>query len=150
MYPNVFNHPDNFIEANPLTTPAHIVPEWYFLPFYAILRAVPNKLLGVIAMAASLIVLFILPLAAKRWALSKNNYDAALNLFFFTLLFCFLSLGYLGSMPAEEPYVALSRGFTALYFLSFFSVFWAEFVSSGLASLKGIFRVESEQEEENF
>ena len=59
--PNVFGEPDNYIEANPLVTPAHIVPEWYFLPFYAILRAVPDKLFGFIAMAASVAILFVLP-----------------------------------------------------------------------------------------
>ncbi|MGZ0186897.1 MAG: cytochrome b, partial [Alphaproteobacteria bacterium] len=59
--PNYMGHPDNYIEANPLVTPAHIVPEWYFLPFYAILRAVPDKLGGVIAMFAAIAVLFVLP-----------------------------------------------------------------------------------------
>jgi ubiquinol-cytochrome c reductase cytochrome b subunit len=59
--PNVLGHSDNYIEADPLVTPAHIVPEWYFLPYYAILRGIPNKLLGVIAMVASILVLLVLP-----------------------------------------------------------------------------------------
>jgi len=59
--PNYLGHPDNYIPANPLVTPAHIVPEWYFLPFYAILRSIPDKLLGVIAMFASILILFLLP-----------------------------------------------------------------------------------------
>jgi len=59
--PNYLGHPDNYIEANAMVTPAHIVPEWYFLPFYAILRAVPDKLLGVLAMGASIAILFVLP-----------------------------------------------------------------------------------------
>lgn len=63
--PNVLNHPDNYVNANPMQTPPHIVPEWYFLPFYAILRAIPNKILGVVAMALSIIVLFFLPIKEK-------------------------------------------------------------------------------------
>lgn len=59
--PNALNHPDNYIPANPMQTPAHIVPEWYFLPFYAILRTVPNKQLGVVAMGGSILFLFLLP-----------------------------------------------------------------------------------------
>jgi len=69
--PNLLGHPDNFIEANPLVTPAHIVPEWYFLSFYAILRSITNKLLGVVAMAASLLIFLIIPLCVflfgRRW-----------------------------------------------------------------------------------
>ena len=59
--PNYLGHPDNYVEANPLVTPAHIVPEWYFLPFYAILRAIPDKLGGVIAMFSSILALGLLP-----------------------------------------------------------------------------------------
>ena len=63
--PNSLGHPDNYIEANAMVTPAHIVPEWYFLPFYAILRAVPDKLLGVVAMGASIAILFFIPFISK-------------------------------------------------------------------------------------
>jgi ubiquinol-cytochrome c reductase cytochrome b subunit len=66
--PNLLGHPDNYVRANPLVTPSHIVPEWYFLPFYAILRAVPSKLGGVIAMGASIGVLFLMP------ALDRGNF----------------------------------------------------------------------------
>lgn len=59
--PNTFSHPDNYIPANPIVTPAHIVPEWYFLPFYAILRAIPNKLGGAIAIGGSIALLYCLP-----------------------------------------------------------------------------------------
>jgi ubiquinol-cytochrome c reductase cytochrome b subunit len=62
FFPNNLGHPDNYIEANPMVTPTHIVPEWYFLPFYAILRSIPNKLLGVIAMFVSILILFLLAL----------------------------------------------------------------------------------------
>jgi quinol-cytochrome oxidoreductase complex cytochrome b subunit len=61
FYPNALGHPDNYIKANALITPKHIVPEWYFLPFYAILRAIPNKLGGVLAMFLSILILFTLP-----------------------------------------------------------------------------------------
>jgi ubiquinol-cytochrome c reductase cytochrome b subunit len=60
-FPNAMGHPDNYIAANAMVTPAHIVPEWYFLPFYAILRAIPNKLYGVMAMGAAIAILFIIP-----------------------------------------------------------------------------------------
>jgi ubiquinol-cytochrome c reductase cytochrome b subunit len=65
FYPNVLGHPDNYIPANALVTPAHIVPEWYFLPFYAILRAIPDKLGGVLCMGAAIAILFILPIVYK-------------------------------------------------------------------------------------
>ncbi len=61
FYPNTLGHPDNYIEANPMVTPAHIVPEWYFLPFYAILRSIPHKLGGVLAMVSAIVVLALLP-----------------------------------------------------------------------------------------
>lgn len=120
LFPNVFNHPDNFNEANPLVTPSHIVPEWYFLPFYAISRAIPNKLLGVLAMLLSIIFLFVLPFLSKISNLIESNFqNLILSLFFYILLLCFLVLGYLGSMPAEAPYVFMSQFFTALYFFNF-------------------------------
>ena len=61
FYPNLLGHSDNYIQANPLVTPTHIVPEWYFLPFYAILRAIPNKIGGVVAMLGAILILFIIP-----------------------------------------------------------------------------------------
>jgi ubiquinol-cytochrome c reductase cytochrome b subunit len=61
-YPNTLGHSDNYIQANPMSTPASIVPEWYLLPYYAILRSIPNKLIGVIAMFGSLLILLILPI----------------------------------------------------------------------------------------
>jgi ubiquinol-cytochrome c reductase cytochrome b subunit len=84
--PNVLNHPDNYIPADPMQTPAHIVPEWYFLPFYAILRAIPNKIFGVVAMAASILILIVLPL--KETVL--NQKQPTLSIFRKTnfLIFC--------------------------------------------------------------
>jgi len=72
-YPNLLNHPDNFIEANPMVTPTHIVPEWYFLPFYAILRSVPSKLGGVLVMFFSIVLLFALPLVNMPKYLKRRH-----------------------------------------------------------------------------
>lgn len=119
--PNYLGHPDNYIEANPLVTPAHIVPEWYFLPFYAILRAIPDKLGGVIAMFAAIIVLFVIPWLDSS-KVRSTNYRPMYKWFFWLFGITCLSLGYLGAMPAEGIYVILSRVFTVLYFAHFFVV----------------------------
>jgi quinol-cytochrome oxidoreductase complex cytochrome b subunit len=81
LYPNDLGHPDNYIKANALVTPKHIVPEWYFLPFYAILRAVPDKFGGVVAMFSSILILFSLPLLGRFK--SKSSKFLALAQFFF-------------------------------------------------------------------
>lgn len=117
-YPNALGHPDNYIMANSLVTPAHIVPEWYLLPFYAILRAIPNKIGGVIAMLAAILVLFIVPFL--DFSKFKSPRIRILHNFFFILLISvFLFLGFLGGSPAEEPYIFLSRFASILYFAHF-------------------------------
>ncbi|MBP7190663.1 MAG: cytochrome b, partial [Rickettsiaceae bacterium] len=116
--PNYLGHPDNYIPANPLVTPAHIVPEWYFLPFYAILRAVPSKLGGVITMFSAIIVLFFLPWLDKS-PVRSNNYRPINRIAFFILIVDCLVLGYLGAQPAEEPFITMSRICAAYYFLHF-------------------------------
>ena len=116
--PNILGHSDNYIEANPLVTPAHIVPEWYLLPFYAILRSVPDKLLGVIAMFAAIFVLVILPwldTSKVRSALFRPIYK---QLYWF-LVADVLILGYMGAMPAEGVYLLIARVATAYYFIHF-------------------------------
>lgn len=119
-YPNLLGHSDNYIEANSLVTPSHIVPEWYFLPFYAILRAIPNKLGGVICMFAALLILFILPFIDNSRAISSKFKPA--NTFLWWFFFGdFLFLGWLGGQAVEYPYVALSIGATLFYF--FFLIF---------------------------
>ncbi|MFN0264466.1 cytochrome bc complex cytochrome b subunit [Tepidamorphus sp. 3E244] len=116
--PNMLGHPDNYIPANPLVTPAHIVPEWYFLPFYAILRAVPDKLGGVLAMFAAIAVLFILPwLDTSR--VRSATFRPLYRQFFWILLIVCIGLGYLGGKPAEGIYVVLSRILTIYYFVHF-------------------------------
>lgn len=119
--PDYLGHADNYVEANPLVTPPHIVPEWYFLPFYAILRAIPSKLGGVIAMFSAIAVLVFVPwLDTSRVRSAK--YRPLYKWFFWLLVITSLSLGYLGAKPAEGAYVTWSRIFTAYYFIHFLIV----------------------------
>jgi len=116
--PDYLGHADNYIEANPLVTPPHIVPEWYYLPFYAILRAVPSKLGGVLLMFGSILIwLFVLWLdfSFVRSARYRPIFKWLLVLFFIS----FVALGYLGAKPPEGIYVFWARIFTIYYFLFF-------------------------------
>ncbi|WP_349370770.1 cytochrome b/b6 [Salinarimonas sp.] len=116
--PNYLGHADNYVPANPSATPAHIVPEWYFLPFYAILRAVPDALFGVILMFASIAVLAFLPwLDTSR--VRSGSYRPVFRVLFWAFVVTCLMLGWLGSRPAEGIYVILSQIFTILYFAYF-------------------------------
>jgi quinol-cytochrome oxidoreductase complex cytochrome b subunit len=116
--PNYLGHPDNYIPANPLQTPPHIVPEWYFLPYYAILRAIPSKLGGVIAMFASIAVLVFVPWLDTSKVRSAR-YRPLYKQFFWILVVVCVGLGYLGSKPPEGIYVIAARILTAYYFLHF-------------------------------
>ncbi len=114
--PNYLGHSDNYIEANPLQTPAHIVPEWYFLPFYAILRGIPSKLGGVIAMFGSIALLAFLPwLDTSR--VRSAAYRPVFKVLFWVFVACVIGLGYLGSQPPEGGAVLATRILTAYYFL---------------------------------
>ena len=116
--PNYLGHAINYLPANPLVTPAHIVPEWYYLPFYAILRAIPDKLLGVVAMFGSILILFVLPwLDTSR--VRSGTYRPIFKQFFWVFVLVCIGLGYLGSKPAEGGYVFWARILTAYYFLHF-------------------------------
>ena len=119
FYPNILGHADNFIPANPLVTPAHIVPEWYFTPFYAILRAFPDKLGGVIAMVAAILILAILPL----YKLGEEDVTGPLSFWhmvsFWLFVATFFILLFLGGKPATAPYVNLSQAATFHYFFYF-------------------------------
>ncbi|MEM5585434.1 cytochrome b/b6 [Roseibium sp. AS2] len=119
--PNYMGHPDNYIEANPLVTPAHIVPEWYFLPFYAILRAVPDKLGGVLAMFGAIAILFVLPWLDTS-KVRSGTFRPLFKQFFWIFALNAVILGYLGAMPAEGVYVILSRICTIYYFAHFLVV----------------------------
>ena len=116
--PNYLGHADNYIEANPAVTPAHIVPEWYFLPFYAILRAVPDKLLGVLAMFGSIAILVFLPWLDTS-KVRSGAYRPAFRLFFWLFIANAIVLGWLGAKPPEGLYVVASRLCTAYYFAYF-------------------------------
>jgi ubiquinol-cytochrome c reductase cytochrome b subunit len=122
--PNYLGHADNYIPANALSTPAHIVPEWYFWPFYAILRAftvdfiLPAKLWGVLAMFAAILLLFFLPWI-DRSPVRSGSYRPTFRMFFWILVIDVLILGWVGGLPAEEPYVMISQLATMYYFAHF-------------------------------
>ncbi|WP_370178899.1 cytochrome bc complex cytochrome b subunit [Alteriqipengyuania sp.] len=122
--PNMLGHPDNYIEANPLATPAHIVPEWYFYPFYAILRAftfdfiLPAKLWGVLAMFSSILLWFLLPWL-DRSKVRSGHYRPLFRVFFWIFVADMLLLFWLGGKEAAEPYVMMSQIASAYYFLHF-------------------------------
>jgi len=116
--PNFLGHPDNYIEANPLVTPSHIVPEWYLLPFYAILRAIPSKLGGVIFMFASIFILMALPWLDTS-KVRSSVFRPIYRKFFWVLIGAVILLGYLGAKPPEGIYLILARIATAYYFIHF-------------------------------
>jgi quinol-cytochrome oxidoreductase complex cytochrome b subunit len=134
--PNYLGHPDNYIPANALSTPAHIVPEWYFLPFYAILRAVPDnfiggwttewlgfiifeaKLAGVLAMFGAIAVLFVLPWL-DRSPVRSSRFRPMYKWFFWIFAIDCVVLGYMGALPAEGIYIVIGRIATVYYFAHF-------------------------------
>ncbi len=116
--PNYLGHTDNYIPANPLSTPPHIVPEWYFLPFYAILRAVPDKLGGVALMFGSILVLFVLPwLDASK--VRSARFRPLYRIFFWFLVVDAIVLGIVGAHPPEGQWILIGRIATVYYFLHF-------------------------------
>jgi quinol-cytochrome oxidoreductase complex cytochrome b subunit len=121
--PNSLGHPDNYIPANPMVTPAHIVPEWYFLPFYAILRAVPDKLGGVLAMGAAIGILFALPWIDRSKVRSATFRPTYRKLFWLFLANTIL-LGYIGGKPAEGNYIIIGQLATLVYFGFFAAVYY--------------------------
>nr|YP_009944483.1 apocytochrome b [Osmundea sinicola]QFR99777.1 apocytochrome b [Osmundea sinicola] len=118
FYPNILGHSDNYIEANPMVTPTHIVPEWYFLPFYAILRSIPHKLGGVIAMLCSILILAGLPWLHST-EIRSSRFRPIYKILYWTLISCCLLLGWIGGMPVEDPYIAIGQ-FLSLYYFSYF------------------------------
>lgn len=116
--PQLLTDPENFIPANPLVTPVHIQPEWYFLFAYAILRSIPNKLGGVIGLVGSIAILFILPFSHLGKFRSLAFYPIN-QVLFWSLVGIFLVLTWIGSCPVEAPYEQVGQVFTALYFLYF-------------------------------
>ena len=121
FYPNSLGHPDNYIPANPMVTPPHIVPEWYFLPFYAVLRSIPDKLGGVLAMGGALVMLLLMPLLNTSEIRSTAFRPIFRKLYWFLIL-DFLILGWIGGNEVETPYIEIGQVATVLYF-AFFLVF---------------------------
>jgi len=119
MYvPNMLGHSDNYIPANPIQTPPSIVPEWYLLPFYAILRSIPNKLLGVIAMFISLLILLAMPLLDQS-RVRGSQFRPLSRAIFWILVADFAALMFLGQEHVEQPFIIVGQIATAIYFLWF-------------------------------
>ena len=116
--PNFFGEPDNFIPANPLQTPADVVPEWYFLPFYAILRSVPNKLGGVCMMFGSILILFILPWLDTS-PVRSARFRPLYRPFIFLLIASVVALGFVGKHPPQGIWIPIGRVATTYYFFHF-------------------------------
>jgi len=117
-YPNALGHADNYIPANPLVTPAHIVPEWYFLPFYAILRSIPDKLGGVIAMVGAILILLLLPILNTS-EIRSCKFRPIFGIAYWFIFADFLLLGWIGQKPVETPFVEIGMAGTAFYFIFF-------------------------------
>lgn len=116
--PYELGDPDNFIPANPLVTPPHIQPEWYFLFAYAILRAIPNKLGGVIALVLSIAILFILPFS-NHFKFQSTQFYPINQIMFWTILITVLLLTWIGARPVEEPFILTGQLLTCIYFSYF-------------------------------
>jgi ubiquinol-cytochrome c reductase cytochrome b subunit len=116
--PNVMGHSDNYIPANPMQTPPSIVPEWYLLPYYAILRSIPNKLLGVVGMLGSLLILLLMPVLDTSRT-RGSQFRPLMRFAFWVFVTDFFLLMYLGSQHAEEPYITIGAIATFLYFAWF-------------------------------
>nr|BDQ43725.1 cytochrome b [Amynthas hupeiensis]BDQ43738.1 cytochrome b [Amynthas hupeiensis] len=116
--PNMFTDPENFLMSNPLVTPIHIKPEWYFLWMYAILRSIPNKLGGVLALFTAILVMFIMPLTTMSNKRSLSFYPIN-QLLFWILTSSWMVLTWIGGRPVEDPYITIGQTFTSLYFMYF-------------------------------
>jgi ubiquinol-cytochrome c reductase cytochrome b subunit len=121
FYPNSMGHPDNYIPANPMVTPPHIVPEWYFLPFYAVLRSIPDKLGGVLAMGGALLMLVLLPWLNTSRVRSTAFRPIYRKLYWLSIANFFV-LGWIGQNVVETPYIEVGQFTTAFYF-AFFLIF---------------------------
>ena len=139
--PNLMGHTDNYIAANPLNTPPHIVPEWYFLLFYAILRSIPNKLLGVLALVSAILVLIYIPIGVKLY-LRSSSFSLFNKIFFWIFLFNCVLLSWIGGKPVGSPYYETGQCLTFFYFIYIlvFMPIWARLdkLLITFPSLKGL------------
>ena len=119
--PNTLGHPDNYTPANPMVTPLHIVPEWYFLPFYAILRSIPHKLGGVVAMFGAIVMLLILPFLNTS-EVRSTAFRPIYKVLYWLLVSDFILLGWIGQKPVDAPYLIIGQLCTLFYFC-FFLIF---------------------------
>ena len=133
--PNALGEPDNYIRANPMVTPSHIVPEWYFLPYYAILRAIPDKLLGVIGMFGSISILLVLPWIDRSPVRSGRFRSIYFKFFFWVFVVDCIFLGWIGANSPDDvvagiTFLTLGRFGTAYYFMYFVIVFVVSIVET--------------------
>nr|YP_010049274.1 cytochrome b [Pleurostomum flabellatum]QPL15599.1 cytochrome b [Pleurostomum flabellatum] len=119
IYPEIFNHSDNYENANPIVTPTHIVPEWYLLPFYAILRSILDKTYGILIMFVSILVIFLLPFVDKS-TLKSKSFQPLNRILFWFFVFNFVFLGYLGSEDPDTPFIELGLMCGHIHLLYFF------------------------------
>jgi len=119
FFPNSLGEADNYIMANSLVTPTHIVPEWYLLPFYAILRSIPDKLGGVIAMGGAFVVLGLLPWLTPKLVIKSSVFRPITRILFWFIFVDFLLLGWIGQNVAEFPFIEIGQFLTFFYFVYF-------------------------------
>jgi quinol-cytochrome oxidoreductase complex cytochrome b subunit len=117
-FPNVLNHPDNYIPADPLHTPAHVVPEWYFLPYYAILRSIPHKAGGILAMVGAILVLFLIPFIDSSYV-RNTTYRPIFKICFWLFIADFIILMWIGQKPVRDTYIFVGQIATFYYFAFF-------------------------------
>jgi len=120
FHPDLFVHPDNFVPADPTVTPAHIVPEWYFLPFYGILRSVPSKIGGIALLALALLCICFLPLITKQTVIRSAIFRPMYRIAFFVFVVDTVLLGWAASQPVEQPYYQICQITTVVFFTYFF------------------------------
>jgi ubiquinol-cytochrome c reductase cytochrome b subunit len=116
--PTAFMHPANFEQANAFVTPKSIVPEWYFLPFYTVLKSIPNKVGGILAMGFSILSLILLPVIDKKIIIKSPSSRLLWQIFFWSFICNFILLGWLGEQPADPLFVFIGQISTFYYFFS--------------------------------
>jgi ubiquinol-cytochrome c reductase cytochrome b subunit len=117
-FPNTLNHPDNYIPADPLHTPAHVVPEWYFLSFYAILRSIPHKAGGILAMGGAILVLLLIPFIYNS-DVRNTTYRPLFKICFWLFISDFIILTWIGQKPVRDTFIYVGQVATAYYFIFF-------------------------------